>query len=87
MGQEESEVGGEFLSCLSPRRGLSEKDEVGGQQGSTCRQVPVSFQLTHMLHYGGPVVGSWLLLQPFLQLLKVLRGVVSDNDLPEGLAC
>lgn len=46
--------------------------------------LPVPFELTHIGHYWWPVEGPWLLLQPLLQLLKVLVTVVSSNDLLEG---
>lgn len=47
--------------------------------------LPVPFKITHIGDYWRPVKGPRLLLQPLLQLPKVLVCVVTDNDLLEGL--
>lgn len=46
--------------------------------------LPVPFEITHIGDHWRPVKGPWLLLQPLLQLPKVLVCVVTDNDLLEG---
>lgn len=47
--------------------------------------LPVPFELTHVGHHWGPVKGPRFLLQPLLQFLQVLVGVIGGNDLLEGL--